>query len=66
MIRKILKELTKLETQKSKLINIQAETQKKIDNIDMKIKEYNTLKKEYEKIEKKFSKYINPIEESNE
>lgn len=64
MIRRILKEIEKLEASKAKLLTQQVELQKKIDNTDLKIKNYNALKKEYEKIEKKFNNYINPIEET--
>ena len=60
MIKRILRELAKLENNKLKLVEEQAKTQKQIDDVDVKIKEWNILKKEYEKIEKKFNNYINP------
>lgn len=66
MIKRILRELAKLENNKSKLVEEQAKTQKQIDDVDVKIKEWNILKKEYEKIEKKFNNYINPKGTNNE
>ena len=49
MIKRILRELAKLENNKLKLVEEQAKTQKQIDDVDVKIKEWNILKKEYEK-----------------
>ena len=66
MIKRILRELAKLENNKLKLVEEQAKTQKQIDDVDVKIKEWNILKKEYEKIEKKFNKCINPKGTNNE
>ena len=66
MIKRILRELAKLENNKLKLVEEQAKTQKQIDDVDVKIKERNILKKEYEKIEKKFNNYINPKGTNNE
>ena len=66
MIKRILRELAKLENNKLKLVEEQAKTQKQIDDVDVKIKEWNILKKEYEKIEKKFNNYINPKGTNNE
>ena len=66
MIKRILRELAKLENNKLKLVEEQAKTQKQIDDVDVKIKEWNILKKEYEKIEKKFNNYINPKGANNE
>ena len=64
--KRILRELAKLENNKLKLVEEQAKTQKQIDDVDVKIKEWNILKKEYEKIEKKFNNYINPKGTNNE
>lgn len=50
MIKRILRELAKLENNKLKLVEEQAKTQKQIDDVDVKIKEWNILKKEYEKL----------------
>lgn len=66
MIKRILRELAKLENNKLKLVEEQAKTQKQIDDVDVKIREWNILKKEYEKIEKKFNNYINPKGTNNE
>lgn len=66
MIKRILRELAKLENNKLKLVEERAKTQKQIDDVDVKIKEWNILKKEYEKIEKKFNNYINPKGTNNE
>lgn len=66
MIKRILRELAKLENNKLKLVEEQAKTQKQIDDVDVKIKEWTILKKEYEKIEKKFNNYINPKGTNNE
>ena len=66
MIKRILRELAKLENNKLKLVEEQAKTQKQIDDVDVKIKEWNILKKEYEKIEKKFNNCINPKGTNNE
>lgn len=55
MIKKVLRKLERLKADKSKLLTAQTELQKQIDNIDMEIKEYTTLKKDYEKLEKKYN-----------
>ena len=52
MIKRILRKLAKLENNKLKLVEEQAKTQKQIDDVDVKIKEWNILKKEYEKTKK--------------
>ena len=41
MIKRILRELAKLENNKLKLVEEQAKTQKQIDDVDVKIKEWN-------------------------
>ena len=66
MIKKIDKEIEKLEKEKVKLINSQQGVQKRINDIDIKIKGYKTLKKNYEKLESKFNNYVNPIEEKKD
>ena len=63
MIKKIMREIEKLEKEKNRLINSQQGVQKKINDIDIKIKEYKTLKKSYEKLENKFYNYTNPVED---
>lgn len=66
MLKKIEKEIEKLEKEKVKLINSQQGMQKRINDIDIKIKGYKTLKKNYEKLESKFNNYVNPIEEKKD
>lgn len=66
MLKKIEKEIEKLEKEKNKLINSQQGVQKRISDIDIKIKGYKTLKKNYEKLESKFNNYVNPIEEKKD
>lgn len=55
MIKKVLRKLERLKLEKSKTIEEQSKLQKKIDDIDIEIKNYITLKKEYEKLERKFN-----------
>ena len=59
MIKKVLKKLEKLKLEKSNLVTEQTKIQEKIDNIDIKIKEYNTIKKDYEKLEQKYNNISN-------
>lgn len=66
MLKKIEKEIEKLEKEKVKLINSQQGVQKRINDIDIKIKGYKTLKKNYEKLESKFNNYVNPIKENKD
>ena len=66
MLKKIEKEIENLEKEKAKLINSQQGVQKRISDIDIKIKGYKTLKKNYEKLESKFNNYVNPIEEKKD
>ena len=66
MLKKIEKEIEKLEKEKAKLINSQQGVQKRINDIDIKIKGYKTLKKNYEKLESKFNNYVYPIEEKKD
>ena len=62
MIKKVLKKIERLKNDRSKLVIVQTDVQKKIDNIDIEIKEYNNLKKDYEKLEKKYNDMANSIE----
>lgn len=55
MIKKVLKKLERLKLEKSKLIEEQSKLQEKIDTIDLEMKNYNILKKEYEKLERRFN-----------
>ena len=66
MLKKIEKEIEKLKKEKAKLINSQQGVQKRISDIDIKIKGYKTLKKNYEKLESKFNNYVYPIEEKKD
>ena len=66
MLKKIEKEIEKLEKEKANLINSPHGVQKRISDIDIKIKGYKTLKKNYEKLESKFNNYVNPIEEKKD
>lgn len=50
MIKRILRELAKLENNKLKLVEEQAKTQKQIDDVDVKIKEWNILKKNMKRL----------------
>ena len=54
MIKGVLKKIERLNADKSKFVVEQSKLQKKIDDIDIEIKDYTTIKKEYEKLEKKF------------
>jgi len=55
MIKKVLRKLERLKLEKSKIIEEQSKLQKKIDDIDIEIKNYIILKKEYEKLEGKYN-----------
>lgn len=55
MIKKVLRKLERLKLEKAKIIEEQSKLQKKIDDIDIEIKNYIILKKEYEKLERKYN-----------
>lgn len=65
MIKKVLKKIERLNADKSKFVTEQSKLQKKIDDIDIEIKNYTTIKKEYEKLEKKFIDCTHPKEVKN-
>lgn len=65
MIKKIDKEIEKLEKEKSKLINSQKGVQKRLSEIDIEIKRYKILKNSYKKLEEKFNNCVNIIEGKN-
>lgn len=65
MIKRVSKIIERLNVDKSKFINEQSKLQKKIDDIDIEIKGYTTIKKEYEKLEKKFDNLTHPKEVKN-
>lgn len=67
MIKKVLRKLERLKAEKLKIIDEQSKLQKRIDDIDIEMKNYTTLKKEYEKLEKKFNDLSqSPEEKKNE
>lgn len=55
MIKRVLRKLEKLNEDKSKFVEEQSKLQKKINDIDIEIKNYMTIKKDYERLEKKFN-----------
>lgn len=59
MIKKITKKLDKLKLDKSNLQTKQGELQKQIDDVDLKIREFTNMKKDYEKLEKKYNDATN-------
>lgn len=62
MIEKVLRKLERLNLKRSKFIAEQSKIQKIIDDIDIEIKNYTSLKKEYEKLEKKYNTLVNTQE----
>lgn len=62
MIKKVLRKIERLKAEKSKFTNEQIDLQKKIDNVDIEIKNYTTLKREYEKLEKKYENLAHSLE----
>ena len=65
MLKKILAKIQKLELQKqnkiASLTKIQVEKQAEIDDIDIKLKKLNSLKKDYEKLEKNSTEFLNNL-----
>lgn len=61
MLKKILLKIQKLEQQKKVKIDKQAEIQKEIDDLDIKLKKLHSLKKDYEKLEKNSQEFFNNI-----
>ena len=55
MIKRVLRKLEKLNEDKFKFVEEQSKLQKKINDIDIEIKNYMTIKKDYEILEKKFN-----------
>ena len=58
MLKKVLKKIEKLNADKIKFID----EQKKINDIEIEIKDYTAIKRDYEKIEKKFTELTKPKE----
>lgn len=61
MLKKILLKIQKLEQQKKLKTNKQAEIQKEIDDLDIKLKKLYSLKKDYEKLEKNSQELLTNI-----
>lgn len=61
MLKKILLKIQKLEQQKKIKTDKQAEIQKEIDDLDIKIKKLYSLKKDYEKLEKNSQEFLDSI-----
>ena len=62
MLKKVLKKIEKLNADKIKFIDEQSKIQKKINDIEIEIKDYTAIKRDYEKIEKKFTELTKPKE----
>lgn len=62
MIKRVLRKLERLNADKSKFVAEQSRLQKQIDDIDIEIKNYTTIKKDYERLEKKFNDLTKPKE----
>lgn len=61
MLKKILIKIQKLEQHKQLKTNKQAEIQKEIDDLDIKLKKLYSLKKDYEKLSKISEEYLDNI-----
>lgn len=61
MLKKILLKIQKLEQQKKVKVDKQAEIQKEIDELDLKLKKLYSLKKDYEKLEKNSQEFLDTI-----
>lgn len=62
MIKRVLRKLERLNADKYKFVAEQSKLQKQIDDIDIEIKNYTTIKKDYERLEKKFNDLTKPKE----
>ena len=62
MIKRVLRKLERLNADKSKFVTEQSKLQRQIDDIDIEIKNYTTIKKDYERLEKKFNDLTKPKE----
>ena len=66
LLKKVIKKIEKLNIDKSKLVAEEAKLRKQIDDIDIELKNYSAIKKEYEKLEKRFADLTNiKMEEKN-
>ncbi len=61
MLKKILLKIQKLEQQKKVKVDKQAEIQKEIDDMDLKLKKLYSLKKDYEKLEKNSQELLDKL-----
>lgn len=61
MLKKILLKIQKLEQQRKLKTDKQAEIQKEIDDLDLKLKKLYSLKKDYEKLEKNSQEFLDNI-----
>lgn len=61
MLKKILLKIQKLEQQKKVKVDKQAEIQKEIDDVDLKLKKLYSLKKDYEKLEKNSQELLDKL-----
>ena len=62
MIKRVLRKIERLNAEKSKFMQEQSKLQKQIDDIDIEIKNYTTIKRDNEKLEKKFNDLANTSE----
>lgn len=62
MIKRVLRKLERLNADKSKFVTEQSKLQRQIDDIDIEIKNYISIKKDYERLEKKFNDLTQPKE----
>ena len=62
MIKRVLRKLERLNADKSKFVTEQSKLQRQIDDIDIEIKNYTTIKKDYERLENKFNDLTKPKE----
>lgn len=58
MLKRILLKIQKLEQQRKNKTDKQAEIQKEIDDLDIKLKKLYSLKKDYEKLEKNSQDFL--------
>lgn len=61
MIKPMLSKIQKLEKEKQDNINKIAKIQSKIDDLDIKLKQLYSFKKDYEKLENKVKEFLNNL-----
>ena len=66
MIRKVLKEIQKLEKEKSLKLDAKSKLENEIAEHTTRLKQLYSLKNEYEKIENGINQYFNPPSENAE